>query len=151
MISLKKMFYINKGDIISIVGSGGKTSFLFKLANDLNKDYKVLVSTSTKIKKPFPNIYDFLYTNRDNYLNSKATESDKNGIAVISKKIIEKTNKLIGINDGDLGLLIPYFDIILLEADGSKELPIKGWEKYEPPVLKKTNKTIWSVSSKLYK
>ncbi|MDF2948249.1 MAG: hypothetical protein K0R07_259, partial [Sedimentibacter sp.] len=53
-----------------------------------------------------------------------------------------KTKKLIGIDDNDLEILIKDFDVILLEADGSKELPIKGWKNHEPPVLSKTTKTI---------
>ena len=64
MISLKELFHINKGDIISIVGTGGKTSLMFKLANELKSDLNVLVSTSTKIKIPSPDKYNYLYTNR---------------------------------------------------------------------------------------
>lgn len=140
MISLKVLFQIKKGDVISIVGSGGKTSLMFKLANELKKDFRVLVSTSTRIKKPSYDEYDYIYTNIDSYSADK--KSDKNSIIVISKEVNEKTNKLIGINDSDLDLLIPYFDIIILEADGSKELPLKGWKGHEPHILKKTNKTI---------
>lgn len=140
MISLKELFNVRKGDVVSIVGSGGKTSLMFKLALELKKDYRVLVTTSTNIIKPFPDEYNYLYTNIDSYLNS--IKSDKNGVTIISNGVNEKTNKLIGINDSDLNLLIRYFDIVILEADGSKGLPIKGWKSNEPPVLEKTNKTI---------
>ena len=46
-------------------------------------------------------------------------------------------------------MLIPYFDIIFLEADGSKELPLKGWKSHEPPVLRKTSKTIGVMPANL--
>ena len=147
MISLKELFHINKGDIISIVGTGGKTSLMFKLANELKSDLNVLVSTSTKIKIPSPDKYNYLYTNIDSYLNN--IRASKNGLTVISKGINKKTNKLVGINDSDLDLLIPYFDIIFLEADGSKELPLKGWKSHEPPVLRKTSKTIGVMPANL--
>lgn len=140
MINLKELFQIKQGDVVSIVGSGGKTSLMFKLANELKKDFIVLVSTSTRIKKPSYDKYDYIYTNIDSCLIDK--KPDKNGIIVVSKGVNAKTTKLIGINDSDLDLLIPYYDIIFLEADGSKELPLKGWKSHEPPILKKTNKTI---------
>ncbi|MDF2949885.1 MAG: yqeC, partial [Sedimentibacter sp.] len=49
MKTLEEIFNINTGDVVSIVGSGGKTSLLFKLAEELKNKYKVLVSTSAKI------------------------------------------------------------------------------------------------------
>lgn len=147
MINLKEILHINKGDIISIVGSGGKTSLLFTLANELKSEFRVLLSTSAKIEKPPSDKYDYIYTNIDSYLNDK--KPNNNGITVISKGINSKTNKLIGIKDGDLDLLLPYFDIVIIEADGSKELPLKGWKSHEPPVLEKTNKTVGVLPANL--
>jgi len=140
MKTLEEIFNINKGDVVSIVGSGGKTSLLFRLAEELKNKYKVLVSTSAKIFLPPDECYDYLYINLNSYFNNKPNNSV--GITVIAKDINNKTNKLIGIDDKDLEILITDFDIILLEADGSKELPIKGWKNHEPPVLSKTTKTI---------
>lgn len=140
MKTLEEIFNINTGDVVSIVGSGGKTSLLFKLAEELKNKYKVLVSTSAKIFLPQDDCYDYLYLNLDSYLNNKPNNSV--GITVISKDINNKTEKLIGIDDNDLEIIIKDFDVILLEADGSKELPIKGWKNHEPPVLSKTTKTI---------
>lgn len=140
MKTLEEIFNINKGDVVSIVGSGGKTSLLFNLAKELKIKYKVLVSTSAKIFLPSDDCYDFLYLNLDSYFNNKSNNSV--GITVVAKDINKKTNKLIGIDDKDLDILIMDFDVILLEADGSKMLPIKGWKNHEPPVLSKTTKTI---------
>lgn len=140
MSKLSELFNIKKGDIVSIVGSGGKTTLLFKLAHELKREYRVMVSTSTRILKPSINDYDYLYTNVEGYINDKNTKN--NCVTVISKSINAETNKLIGIDDDDLSILINDFDIILIESDGSRNLPIKGWKNHEPPVLNKTNKTI---------
>lgn len=140
IININDLFSIEKGSIISIVGSGGKTTLLFFLAAELKHNYNVLVTTSAKILKPLINQYDFLFTNVESFINSDL--KNKNNITVISKSINESNNKLIGIDDNDLEKLIGYFDVILIEADGSNKLPLKGWKNHEPPVLKKSNKTI---------
>ena len=41
-----------KKDIISFVGAGGKTTMMFKLAEELRLNNKVLVTTTTKIYVP---------------------------------------------------------------------------------------------------
>lgn len=140
ILDFHDLFSIEKGNIISIVGSGGKTTLLFFLAAELKHNYNVLVTTSAKILKPSINQYDSIFTNVESFINSNLT--NKNNITVISKSINESNNKLIGIDDNDLEKLINYFDVILIEADGSNKLPLKGWKNHEPPVLKKTNKII---------
>lgn len=140
ILDINDLFNIKKGNIISIVGSGGKTNLLFFLAAELKLHYSVLVTTSTKIYKPSIDKFDYLYVDIDGFINSNSTK--KNKITVISKSINEENNKLIGIDDRDLEKLLNSFDIILIEADGSRNLPLKGWKNHEPPVLKKTNKTI---------
>lgn len=114
---------------------------LFRLAECLKDEYSVLVSTSTKIAEPSTEKYDYLYTDIESYVGNRSA-SKKNTITVISKSIDKESKKLIGIDDNDLEVLINDFDVILIEADGSRNLPIKGWKSHEPPVLKKTNKTV---------
>lgn len=140
ILNTHDLFNIEMGNIISIVGSGGKTTLLLFLAAELSHNYNVLVTTSAKIFKPSINQYDSIFTNVESFINSNLI--NKNNITVISKSINESNNKLIGIDDNDLEKLINYFDVILIEADGSNKLPLKGWKNHEPPVLKKTNKII---------
>ena len=47
--SLINTFQINKKDIITIVGAGGKTSLMLSASSYLRKDHKVLVTTTTDI------------------------------------------------------------------------------------------------------
>ena len=40
---------LEEKDVISFVGAGGKTTMMFKLAEELGRNSKVLVTTTTKI------------------------------------------------------------------------------------------------------
>lgn len=59
---LKKCFDLQGKEIVSIVGSGGKTSLMWALAKTYRKE-AVLVSTTTKIGFPQRQLYDYFYTN----------------------------------------------------------------------------------------
>lgn len=41
-----------------------------------------------------------------------------------------------------LQILFQHFTKVFLEADGSKQRPLKGWSSYEPVILKETTTTI---------
>ena len=56
---LKDILGINKKDVISIVGAGGKTTMLFSLSKELKG--KVCLSTTTKIFMPIKSDYDYFY------------------------------------------------------------------------------------------
>jgi len=140
MKTLQEIFDLNKGDVVSIVGSGGKTTLMFQLGKQLKSQYKVLLTTSTKIMNPADENYDYIYTSIEDYKNDKTNK--KNGVTVLSKGIIYENNKLLGIDDMDLEHVIEDYDFVVIEADGSRNLPLKAWKEHEPPILNRTNKTI---------
>ena len=53
--------------------------------------------------------------------------------------------KIKGLNSQTLDKIAPYFDIVLIEGDGSKEKPLKGWRDDEPVVYDKSTKIIGVV------
>ena len=140
MKTLIELFDFNKGDVVSIVGTGGKTTLFYQLGKELKNQYNVLLTTSAKIMKPSDENYDYLYTCMEDYLNDRI--SRKKGLTVLSKYINKENQKMFGIDDKELELIINDYDIVLLEADGSRNLPLKGWKNHEPPILSRTNKTI---------
>ena len=150
-MSLIKSFSIKNKDIITIVGAGGKTSLMFSASSLLRKDYKVLVTTTTHIYVPDEKLYDKMImlsdTKDDNYEN--IIKENKNGVYVIGSSIVNKvgTNKpkIKGLNGQMLDKIVPYFDIVIIEGDGSKEKPLKGWRDDEPVVYDKSTKTIGVV------
>lgn len=138
-MKLSKLLGLKQKDIISIVGAGGKTSLMLYLAGELRNYHKVLVTTTTKIYLPEKKQYDYLNllaesSNLNIYNNS-------NGIYVLGNKI-NKENKIEGISREFLKRKEAYFHYILIEADGSKRKPIKGWNEDEPVIYENTTKTI---------
>jgi len=100
------------GSIAAVVGCGGKTSLIKLLAETV--DYRnILVSTTTKM-----------------YPIEFHPQSNTRCLGVMNKQ----TGKLEAFPEHELAGLIPGYDVTLLEADGSKGLPCKGWRENEPVV-----------------
>ena len=110
---------ICEGSVIAVIGCGGKTSLMELLANKL-QEKKVLVSTTTKM---FP-VKGILCTGLLN----------------------EASGKLEALPPETLAGLIPQHDITLLEADGSRGLPCKGWLPNEPAVPRYCTHTVGIVT-----
>lgn len=136
---IKNLINFKKNSIISLVGAGGKTSFMFALAEEVRNELKVLVTTTTKIYIPKRNQYDFLCLDKNlfSHFNNK---KDK-GIYVYGDGI-NKQGKIIGLDNKYLMNVNKFFDIIIIESDGSKKKPIKGFREDEPLVYNKTDKTV---------
>ncbi|QQK07965.1 selenium cofactor biosynthesis protein YqeC [Miniphocaeibacter halophilus] len=139
---LKDLLNLHKGDIISIVGSGGKTTTMFKLADELVGN-RVLLTTSTKILKE----YGGKFITIDDI--SQIKESLEKNIYLTGKCFTEY--KFSGISNSDLNRVKKYFDYIIIEADGSKTLPLKGWRDNEPVILNSSNKTLGIIPMDVYK
>jgi probable selenium-dependent hydroxylase accessory protein YqeC len=140
-MELNTLLSLKEGSIVSVVGAGGKTTFIFSLAQELRLRYKVLVTTTTKIYVPQRNQYDFIVVEDDEGLIEKYCHSERNGIYVFGT-LINEEQKLRGLNDTKLMNIYKYFDYVLIEADGSKRKPVKGWNDTEPIISSNTTATI---------
>lgn len=138
---LKDLLNLHKGDIVSIVGSGGKTTTMFKLADELIGN-RVLLTTSTKILKE----YGEKFITIDDISEIKG-KLEKN-IYLTGKHFTKY--KFSGITNSDLNRVKKYFDYIIIEADGSKTLPLKGWRDNEPVILNSSNKTLGIIPMDIY-
>ena len=119
-----KKFNIERKDIITITGAGGKTTLMFLLSDELSKFGKVMVTTTTKIY--IPEKYQF----EKMYIDSKEIIGENKNIFVAGKEIKDK--KLIGLEYDGIKNLKKDFDYILIEGDGSKEKFLKEWNDTEP-------------------
>lgn len=126
---------LNLPERISVVGCGGKTTFIEQLAEEY-KHKKVLITPTTKIKIPENS---FIYKTIEECENHKAI----NGIQYFG--IIEKT-KLKSLPLEFLEKIISDYDLVLMEADGSAGLPAKGWNETEPVIPNFSTHTIGIIT-----
>jgi len=141
-MELNKYLNLQKGSIVSIVGAGGKSTLMYTLANELRKDYKILVTTTTKLLVPDKVDYDEIVIGFKALASTKYNRS--NGIVVYGSAI-NNENKILGV-DVKFRQYLKQFDYILVEADGSKRKPIKGWNETEPVISTDTSITIGVLS-----
>ena len=122
----KDTFEIEKGDVVAITGGGGKTSLMFQLAGELSKGGRVLVTTTTKIYTPDKEKYERLV------VGDQVVNGLKRNIDVMGGEIVE--SKLHGLEYEEVEELLFQYDYILIEADGAKMKPMKGWREDEPSI-----------------
>ncbi len=139
---LKNILNISKGDIVSIVGSGGKTTTMFALGREL-KSCKTLLTTSTKIRRQVGGDYKTI----DNFKVLKDIHLVE-GIYLSGNNV--ENNKFTGIKNEDLEMVSNLFDYIIIEADGAKVMPLKGWRDLEPVILNNSNKTLGIIPVDIY-
>ena len=130
---------MEKKEVLSFVGGGGKTTSIFLLGKELKKlNKRVLITTTTAMFSPNREDYDYFLLKevKNNFFPHKGT------ITIYGENI--KNGKLIGSEVSKVDNIIKrdLFDFILIEADGSKGRSIKAPEVYEPVISKLTTKTI---------
>jgi len=137
-----KSFKIVKNDIVSVVGAGGKTSLIFRLAAEARqRGFKTLVTTTTHMLIPRPEQYDGL--DLSGALFSETAPSLP-GIYVGGAAAGEQ-EKMRGASPCCLENTLKRFDLVLIEADGAAGKALKGWKESEPVIPRLTTKTIGVV------
>lgn len=130
--------------VTAIIGSGGKTTLLWTLAEHFRRE-KVLVCTTTRMLPPVPQQYD-------TFLEQKMPDTmcipDVSGEPKIASGItfggiaLVAEGKVGAFSPSFLEHLVPHFDKVFMEADGSRGLPFKGWAIHEPVVPATVNLTV---------
>lgn len=141
LINIKELIYylnIHVGSVISVVGSGGKTTLIETLARELSSRCRVCVAASTKMKFPAEDACERLIL-RGSPQMLKPVECP--GIYYVGDEAVPG-NKLHGFSPDMVAWAKANTDVILVEADGSHTLPLKGWADYEPVVIPETDTTI---------
>lgn len=122
--------------IIALVGAGGKTSLLFWLSLYFKKlGLKVLCTTTTAMHRPDPSQYDHLVIHHEfTQLLTVLNQSPKATVTYCATSYTASTGKVKGLSPNDVNRIGAHhiFDVILVEADGAKGLPIKAPDDHEP-------------------
>ncbi len=138
----KYAFLTEKGHIISVVGAGGKTSWIKTMAAFCAENgMKVLVTTTTHQGMPEDGS---LAQNTD---EAKALWAQKRYVTLGETYEDPKTGiiKLKAPREEILKTFINLSDITFIEADGSRHKPIKAPACYEPVILKESDIVIGVV------
>jgi probable selenium-dependent hydroxylase accessory protein YqeC len=118
--------------VVTVIGSGGKTSLIWCLARYFAgspgvsggqsgvRPRSILVTTTTKMFPP--------------------TEAIP-GVTVCGR-LNEVSGKLEALAPGELEQRAAASDLVLIEGDGSRTLPLKGWADHEPVVPSLTTVTV---------
>ncbi len=138
-VSLLDSLCLGEGGVISIVGAGGKTTLLERLARDIQeRGETVLVTTTTKIIMPSGAPADQAIIAR------QAGDVMKQAMSLLSKyrrltaacSYLSRENKLVGFPVEEITALEKesLFRWILVEADGARHLPLKAPASHEPVI-----------------
>ncbi|MDR1193711.1 MAG: putative selenium-dependent hydroxylase accessory protein YqeC [Peptococcaceae bacterium] len=139
MAALTALLALGQREIVTIVGSGGKTTLLWYLAAAYRRQ-RVLVTTTTKVRPPEPTQYD-LFCDSGSLMARRVTA----GIAFAAdpaEGADGAKGKLRTLPPEVLVAAAPLYDKVLIEGDGSRNLPLKAWADYEPVVPEITTCTI---------
>lgn len=125
---------LKEHEIVSFVGGGGKTSLMFRLAEEIPLQYQVIITTTTKIYQPPSEKFPLVLLGIEDQAEKEMAGYLKSGLRPVVGGGLLENNKVIGISPGQVSLLQGCADYILVEADGSKGLPLKGHLDYEPVI-----------------
>jgi len=136
---------IRRGDVVSIVGSGGKTTLMYALARELvDRGERVVTTTTTKIFPPGPSESPRILVSEDKEsLPKKIRELFQVDVHItVAEKFLGP--KLKGLSPTGIDQIREQgiADIIIVEADGAKHCPLKAPNETEPVIPSSTTWTL---------
>ena len=109
--------------VISVTGAGGKTSLIFAWARELAADGKnVVITTTTHMYRP--------------------ERMEEDGIRIVASDDPERPDKVTAPPEDVLESLRDTADVVLIEADGSRRMPLKWPADWEPVIPDYTDITV---------
>ena len=109
--------------VISVTGAGGKSSLIFAWAHELAKAGKsIVVTTTTHMYRP--------------------ESMEKDGIRLVVSDDPERSDKVMAPPADVLESLRDTADVVLIEADGSRRMPLKWPGDREPVIPDHTDITV---------
>ena len=109
-MTLTEQFGLLRGDCVAVIGAGGKTTLIERLADEW-VDSGALIAPTTRI--------------------AIAQQRERRGVHYLG---IPEAGKLTAAPLPEIHLAATAAALTLMEADGSRQLLIKGWAAHEPVV-----------------
>ncbi|MFQ6015106.1 MAG: selenium cofactor biosynthesis protein YqeC [Anaerolineae bacterium] len=137
---LKEALRVQKGEVISLVGGGGKSTAMYRLASELaGQGWKVVTTTTTLIRTSQGRQSEALIISPDKadaLPKISAALGQYNQVTVVSGERVAGKRKLIGLPPDWIADIrdLPQVDAVIVEADGSRLRSLKAPADHEPVV-----------------
>jgi len=128
---------LRRGDIVALVGAGGKTTAMYRLARELSENgWRVVATTTTMIYPPSQEQSQALIVEPDPVLALQRVEDALRAARQITlaAERLEAQGKLRGIDPHLLPALGKLADVVIVEADGARGRSLKAPASHEPVV-----------------
>jgi molybdenum cofactor cytidylyltransferase len=138
-VQLTRAFRIRPKDVIVLVGGGGKTTLMFRLADELaSSDRRVVTTMTTRIfvgqmlRAPSRLVTEDEAT----LLADLPAALDAHRHVIVAGEVIVEQDKVQGVSAALLDRMaaLPAVDAMIVEADGSRRLPFKAPAAHEPVI-----------------
>lgn len=127
---------------ISFVGAGGKTTILYRLAQEFAEEGKrVIVTTTTHMEKPQTAFFPWK-EHHASLQQLKKHVKESSFLTVGVPCIHHGMEKIKGAEQWVCQEFLTMADVLLIEADGSRRMPVKIPSSHEPLVPEWTDVTI---------
>ncbi|MBI5669410.1 MAG: putative selenium-dependent hydroxylase accessory protein YqeC [Chloroflexi bacterium] len=137
-MKLQRAFDIVPGDVVAFVGAGGKTSTLIALGHELAEaGLRVLATTTTRIGADQLDLMPYA-ARLDTSMAAVSLALNDHRFVFLYDDI--RQNKVYGAGKDQIPHLLDSVDsdVLLIEADGSRGLPLKAPKEHEPVIPAET-------------
>ncbi len=129
---------LKEREVISLVGAGGKTTLMFRLAKEMFLSGKrVVTTTTTKILEPKSEETNLLFVDPDERKIEDFISGylDQYGHVTVARERLG-SGKLNGVSAGLVNKLwnLQKIDAIIVESDGAAGRPVKAPRNWEPVI-----------------
>ncbi len=141
-MKLSHALRLTSGDVLALVGGGGKTTAMFQLANELASTMRVLTTTTTRIfaaqikRSPTHVTFNPEWQTLADILPQLDAAIATHGQVLLIGQADAKSGKAFGLAPQIIDELAAtgHFDLIINEADGSRMRPFKAPAAHEPVI-----------------
>ncbi len=139
MTKVQESLMLKDGGAVSLVGAGGKTTLMFRIAHELSKAGEtVLTTTTTKIFMPSQDQsqHVIISASYEEVINRAGFLLKDNLHVSAGSNLISSSGKLVGFQPEFIDKLrrTGIFRWILTEADGAARRPLKAPGSHEPVI-----------------
>lgn len=135
-MTLIEAFRITRGNLVALVGAGGKTSTMYALAREAkSRGFKVVLTTTTRIYLPRGVNTPGVLLEDSPGIVDRVREQLCNCFVVLAGSGLTAEKKILGLDKGLAGKFLEAgADLVVAEADGAAGMPFKAPGEGEPVI-----------------